>query len=187
MKTHNIPDLHIGNLRQDASDFLIIPIEELLKHFRYYLQNPHRPSYHQLLLIQDGTGEFQINSVKFSYTPETLIAVSKGQETTFSFGSETGGYALLFSDDFFYLDPENISWVNNLSLFNNSAETYTKVPSEREYMELLLWLRRIGNEFLSRENVSKDEILINMVRNILTESERAYKGIYRSRAISNGS
>ena len=60
----DIPDLHINHLNKDASAFLIIPIEDFTRQLRILANVTHRPSYHQLFLIQDGIGEFDVNSTK---------------------------------------------------------------------------------------------------------------------------
>ncbi len=175
----DIPDLHINHLNKDASAFLIIPIEDFTRQLRILANVTHRPSYHQLFLIQDGIGEFDVNSTKFSYSPETLIAISKGQATTINFPSETSGYALLFTEDFFDFGTENTEWINCLSIFNTSTGVYRKVPSERDYMEILIWLRRIGYKFIAEDYKAQDDELVKMVRNVLMESERTWNGIYK--------
>ncbi len=172
MSVQEIPDLHISQLQENASVFLIMPVEDWLKHYQHVITAPHRTSYYQLLLIQDGNGVFEVDSLKYSYTPETLITVSKGRTVSFDFDSETRGYAVLFTDDFLCLYPEDISWLNSLALFNNSAGSYSNVPSERDYLDLLIQMRHIEKEFFTSEDFAKNELLINMVRNFLLMSER---------------
>ena len=99
-----IPEVSIKNYRKNASCFLILNLDELNEK-QFNINSPHRISYYQLTLITEGEGQIVLDSRKYKYSPRTLIAISKGCIETAVFNEGTGGYTVLFSEEYINKNP----------------------------------------------------------------------------------
>jgi AraC-like DNA-binding protein len=181
-----IPEIQIVDFKKNASQFLVIELKELLNFHPDLINNPHRISYYQLLFIIEGGGNLWIDSNKHSFLDKSVLAVSKGQIQIMELNKNIKGFALLFSEEYLYKNPQDLVWINNLLLFNHSLASPTIKLPDTEYLELLVILSKIRSEVSFENAYAKEEIIFSLLKMFLLIAERIKRSYINSCVNYNG-
>ncbi len=167
---NEIPEVHIKSFKDQSSGFLITDLNELNE--KHSINSPHRISYYQIILFAEGDGSIVIDTRKYQYGPRSLLAVPKGRVEISKFTKDSNGYAILFSEEFLNKNSEDINWINSLKLFDLSMEPLVRNLTDQEYIELLIYLKKLMTESMAKDDFAKEDIIINLLKTFILISER---------------
>lgn len=106
----------------DQLSFRISRTEDMWKDQGGTSESPHRHGFYTVILLQSGTGIHTIDYTQYVIHPQTLFFVSPGQVHEFVADEKPHGYALFFSTEFLLNNGIEISFLNELHLFNDYGE-----------------------------------------------------------------
>jgi AraC-type DNA-binding domain-containing proteins len=167
-----LPEIKIKDINEKHPNLLIMSLEKLYAKYDRIVTQPHRLAFFQLVLITKGNGTIGIDSQKYRLQPKSLFAASNGQVSILQFDKNVAGYVVFFSSDFIYKYPEDLHWINDLSLFDPLTNSYLFDLSDVEYFELFNIIKKIDCELQTDESFAKEEILFNSLKTLIILSER---------------
>lgn len=170
--TDKIARLEISDLENSSSSVLVLPLEEYLRENGDKALKPHRISFYQMVIIAEGEGNVWIDSVKYNYNSKSAFTASKGRIISFEYEKTPKGYVMLFSEEFINRNPGDLEWINNLNSFDLSVEVPVIRLSDAEYVELLVFLKKIKSEIESGSDYITEEIVFSLLKAFILIAER---------------
>jgi AraC-like DNA-binding protein len=151
---------------------VIVSTEKLFNEVKTDITIPHRVSFYQVLFIESGDGSCTIDGNEFKYQPRSLITISKGQVRSYRNSPGLKGLALIFTEEYFYKDSQDIEWINKLKLFDHTASVSSISFNEEEFSKLLTHIKFMHSEIAAENDKIRDEIIYYFIKIILLYSER---------------
>lgn len=146
--------------------------------------------------MEKGRGSVWIDSSRYLFKPGTVLAIAKSSVVRFDFNfdkdiqlNKIRSNVILFTEEYIYERPEDLTWINNLRLFDMSCKsTLIKIPVNK-FEELGLLIKKIKSELKSQDNFGCEEISINMLKTIIVTLERIIreKSEEKTAVVNNGS
>lgn len=136
------------------------------------IKKPHRANFLEIILITGGSGNICIDSHKYSVESSTLFASSNGPVKKFEFCSNITGYAVFFTPEFLYKYPEDLQWINSLTLFDPDSDFNPVKVADEIYADMLNIINKIDIELHSSSGFAREEILFNALKTLIILSER---------------
>jgi AraC-like DNA-binding protein len=167
-----IPVYEISDYNLKGGVPLLITTDELFNDVKEDITIPHRVGFYQVLFIENGNGSYFIDGKEFEYQPKSIITISKGQVRNYKNSPCLNGLALIFTDEYFYKDSQDIEWINKLKLFDHTSSVSSTSFDEDEFNNLLTHIHFMRSEILSEDGTIRDEIIYHLIKIILLYSER---------------
>ena len=183
MNLKSIPELQIEQISEIPKGLVITRLETLANTSEV-TKKLHKANFYELLLVTGGSGSILVDSHKYVLSPNIIFATSSGPVKKFSFGKDITGYALLFTPDFLNKYPEDLVWMNSLTLFD-SLNCFTPIEPTREIFGDLINIIKKTETELNSSGFASREILYNAVKTIIILSERT-KRLQPAAVIRNG-
>lgn len=101
-----------------------------------------------------------------------MFAIAKGQIEVLEFSNNIKGYVLLFTEEFLNKYHGDLEWVNNLKLFDPLADSLLTNISTVEFIELMVFVKKIECELKTKNDFASNEILVNLLKTLILVSER---------------
>ena len=168
----NIPSIEINDFEKNSSDVIILSLEKFLEKNQDKALKPHRITFYQMAVITEGEGSIWIDSAKYQYSPKSAFTASKGRVMAFEFKEMPKGFVLLFAEEFINRNPGDLEWINSLNSFDLSVELPVIRLSDTEFVELLVFMKKIRLELESGRDFITDEIVFNLLKTFILIAER---------------
>jgi AraC-like DNA-binding protein len=135
-----------------AQDLMVENFASYLEKHYQSRQHPHRHSFYHLVLFTKGTGAHTIDFVRFEVKPFQIYFMIPGQVHGWDFTSETDGYIIHFSADFFRSFLLNTGYLDQFSFFSGiSSQCVCQLPApiQPEVIHIFkMLLQEAGNKQL---------------------------------------
>lgn len=112
---------------------------------------PHRHNYHEIILIQAGSGRHRIDGQPAELAPNAIALIAKGQVHWMEYAAGIDGFLLRFTDDFLPADLVSQTWDYHAVLFNHLGVNQTLALAPGDMADLVQ-----SCELLERENALAD-------------------------------
>ena len=169
---YRMPVYEIKDYNLKSGGPLLITTDSLFNDVKEDITIPHRVNFYQVLFIENGNGSYFIDGSEFEYEARSIITISKGQVRNYKNLPGLKGLALIFTDEYFYKDSQDIEWINKLKLFDHTSSVSSISFEEEEFNNLLTHINLMRSEIMSEDDVIKDEIIYHLIKIILLYSER---------------
>ena len=134
---------------------------------------PHRWSYHRILLIKKGSGEFTTGIYKFKAIKNTLIVIPNRVITSSkNWTLDMEGYVLLFNVDFFLQNNFSNKYLESKRILSSSMQPYIQL-TDKEAEEISGIFEIILQEKKSESDL-KNELISLKILELLILSERLF-------------
>ena len=134
---------------------------------------PHRWSYHRILLIKKGSGEFTTGIYKFKAIKNTLIVIPNRVITSSkNWTLDMEGYVLLFNVDFFLQNNFSNKYLESKRILSSSMQPYIQL-TDKEAEEISAIFETILEEKKSESDL-KNELISLKILELLIFSERLF-------------
>lgn len=100
-----------------------------------YPEVAHRHNFFQVLFIEEGAGDHEIDFVKYKTVRQSFHFVGKGRVHRVDFTEETKGDVFTFPEELFSGSESEIQLLNSLSFFRTGAHPIL-TPSPAEFLDL---------------------------------------------------
>ena len=171
----SVPLIAIDDYGLKRKDIIILTLEEFIEKYISIASNPHRISFYQIALIEEGEGHLWIDTNNFPYTSNSVFTATMGQIVSFEFKEKPKGYILLFSEEYINKQPGDLEWLSNLNMFNPFRYGGRTDVSHFEYIELITYLKIIEYELKIKDDYLSDSIVINLLKIFILMVERLNK------------
>lgn len=145
-----------------ANSFLIEPFGESM----LSATASSRLRYHQILLLERGTGSLTIDNNTFEISDNCVFLMSKGQVLTFNSIRDTDGYKISFGDCFWEKAPQSASNCKAV-LFNNTNANHQLQLSPTEFGELSFLFRALHAEYGASNYINQQDALAAYLKIIM--------------------
>jgi len=136
----HVPVIKIDNYEYGAPvksiDFHFAPLELMKSTLPY----PHRHDFYHIAWVVSGTGHHVIDSVRHEVRPQSLFFMAPGQIHDFVLSSDTVGWSISFSSEFFSFRVKNRHSETEVPVYDFdhlSPAVYLNDAQAREMMRLL--------------------------------------------------
>lgn len=157
-------------------EFEIIDMQETYYKHSGILTRPHRVSFFQILWMQGGHAHHMIDFKDVLLTGESIAFVAPNQIHQFDPKGHYKGVGLIFTDEFYCMDNDDLSFLHTGLLFNEMYEpaVLTLEASKEGHMELHHLLHAMYREFDKPFDKYQRKMLINMLHMLLYNAERCF-------------
>jgi len=125
-----------------------------------------RLRYHQILLLERGTGRLTIDNNTFEISDNCVFLMSKGQVFTFHSIRDTSGYKISFGDCFWEKAPQSASNCKAV-LFNNTNANHQLLLNPTEFGELSFLFRALHAEYGAKSYINQQDALAAYLKIIM--------------------
>ena len=132
----------------------------------------HRFNYYSLIWIKKGRGTAQVDFTEYTFTPNTLFAVTPYQPFTISEEEPLEGVVLNFHPDFFCIHKHHEQVACNGVLFNNIYSPPTLCVTEEMCQNFELMLQQMYTE-VQKSELAQYELLVSYLKIFLITASRA--------------
>ncbi|HEY0298168.1 MAG TPA: helix-turn-helix domain-containing protein [Arachidicoccus sp.] len=148
----------------------IIPIDENYVAESANLTSAHRASFYCVLWFQEGNPTHQIDFVPIKVCPGSLLFVGKDRIQFFDQTNSFKAKVLLFTDEFFCKNDDDIKYLNRVSLFHTFDSSIQRILSISKNISTL-WELMEGEEKMPSDRF-KPILLRNHLESFLLQAER---------------
>lgn len=140
---------------EDCLFFRISRTEDIWTKYQGAPDSPHRHAYYTVILVTESDGTHAVDYTEYKMTPGSLFFVSPGQVHQVKEKTTPKGHVLLFSSEFLINNGIEISFLNELHLFNDYGETPPFILSKNQLSQLSIFAEEMIH--LSHSNMSHSE------------------------------
>ncbi|MEC7771839.1 MAG: helix-turn-helix domain-containing protein [Bacteroidota bacterium] len=160
--THTLIDEQTGNLAFKLSSF-----DDSCQ-----FCDTHRLNHYSLIWIKKGRGTAQVDFLEYTFTPNTLIAVTPYQPFTITEEEPLEGVVLHFHPDFFCIHKHHEQVACNGVLFNNIYSPPMLCVTEEMCQNFELMLEQMYTE-VQKSELAQYELLVSYLKIFLITASRA--------------
>jgi AraC family transcriptional activator of pobA len=133
----------------------------------------HRSDYYKVIVIEDGTGLYQVDFQQFKVDGAGMFFLSPGQVFTVELESMKAGYQLSFNKDFYCVETHGKEIACNGVLFNNVHKASHLPLSEADLPRFTMLIDSMIRE-LTKPGKAHQEMLETYLRLFLIEALRLH-------------
>ncbi|MCK9205683.1 MAG: AraC family transcriptional regulator [Salinivirgaceae bacterium] len=155
-------------------EFEIISITDLYHLNKNMLTAPHRADFYQILWIQQGSPTHFLDFNPLKIEPNSILFVPKDCVHIFDSVGEYDGQVILFTDNFFYKDSNDLKFLQSTILYNDlfDVSQININPSSNLFSALF---RLMEEEIKNHNDNYQHDILKNILHSFLLFAERERK------------
>jgi AraC family transcriptional activator of pobA len=152
-------------------EFEILSIKSLYKKHKNILIAPHRADFYHILIVNKGSGTHLIDFHPVKLTPNSILFIKKGKVHFFDELSDIEGDLILFTDNFFCRNSDDLKFLHSTILFNDLLDNASLKfrPTKKLYTYAVECMK---NELMNQSKEFHYEILQNLLHNFLIEAHR---------------
>lgn len=157
-------------------EFEILDMQETYNNNTKIMTTPHRASFYQILWMHGGHAHHKIDFNDVPLTGECIAFVSPNQVNQFDPEGDYKGVGIVFTDDFYCVNNEDLNFLQTGLLFNEmyTPAVLTLDANKEGHMELHHLLHSMNREFQKPIDPYQRKILINMLHILLYTAERCF-------------
>lgn len=152
-------------------EFEILDIGELFQSRKEIMTKPHRAQFYQIIWNEKGDGNHLIDFNSVHIQDDTILFIPLNSVSVFDKNGSYEGKAILFTDDFFCKNNEDLKYLQTTILFSDLYNT-AKIKVNPGMSELKVYLNSMETEFKRQHDISQFNILHNMLHIFLLQAER---------------
>jgi len=152
-------------------EFEILSIRSLYKEHKNILTAPHRADFYHILIIHKGTGTHLIDFQPVKLAPNNILFIKKGKVHFFEESEDIEGDLILFTDNFFCRNNDDLKFLHSTVLFNDLLDNAPlKFGAKKRYFTDAI--ETMKSELMNQSKEFHYEILQNILHNFLIEAHR---------------
>lgn len=152
-------------------EFEILSIQSLYKKHKHILIEPHRSDFYHILIIHKGSGTHLIDFQPIKLTPNSVLFIKKGRVHFFGESADLEGDLILFTDNFFCRNNDDLKFLHSTILFNDLLDnTPLKFGATKRWFTNAI--EPMKNELINQSKEYHYEMLQNLLHNFLIEAHR---------------
>lgn len=166
------PDIKKISFKPGLSvEFEILTISDLYCHHKDLVTSPQRADFYQIFLIQKGTPTHFVDFKPMPLEENTMLFVPKHCVNHFDFTGDYEGKIIIFTDDFFCKNHDDMQFIQSTILFNDLYEI-TKIHANLVSSDLSEAVKAMEIELSKPNDYAQHNILRNQLRTFLLLAER---------------
>lgn len=152
-------------------EFEILDIGELFQSRKEMMTKPHRAQFYQIIWNEKGEGNHLIDFNSVNIKDNTILFIPHNSVSVFDKNGSYEGKAILFTDNFYCKNKEDVKYLKTSILFSDLYNT-AKINVNPAMSELKVYLNSMETEFKRKHDISQHNILHNMLHIFLLQAER---------------
>ncbi|KXK23817.1 MAG: AraC family transcriptional regulator [Bacteroidetes bacterium OLB12] len=149
----------------------ILPIQSLYKKHKNILTVPHRADFYHVLFIRKGKGQHLIDFQPIQLSSNTLLFIKKGKVHFFDKSGKLEGDLILFTEDFFCRNEDDLTFLHSTILFNDLLDnTAIKTSASNTFFSDVI--EAMKKELNNQAKEFHHEMLQNLLHNLLMAAHR---------------
>ena len=152
-------------------EFEILDINKLFQSKKDGMSIPHRAQFNQIIWVEKGNGNHFIDFNSIRIEDNTIIFIPNNSVNIFDKDGTYEGKAILFTDNFFCKNSDDVRFLQTSMLFSNLYNT-AKIKVNPQMSELKIIMNSMETESLRNPDYSQYSILHNMLHVFLLQAER---------------
>lgn len=152
-------------------EFEILSIQSLYNKHKDILTAPHRADFYHILSICKGGGTHLIDFQPVKLAPNSLLFIKKGKVHFFDEASDIEGDLILFTDNFFSRNSDDLKFLNSTILFNDLLDN-APLKFRATNKTFMNAIESMKGELVNQSKEFHYEILQNTLHNFLIEAHR---------------
>lgn len=155
----------------------IIAIKDLYSKNKNKLTLPHRTDFYHIIWIEKGNTTHLVDFNPVKLEKNSILFINKSKVHFFDPAEKFDGKLILFTDNFFCKNQEDVDFLNSTILFNDLLET-TPLKLTRVHDSLSKLLELMRNELVNPTHSFQRDILQNYLHNflLLCDQEKRTQG-----------
>lgn len=152
----------------------LLELDALLKKistFTYYGKT-ERIHFFIVMVITEGTGKHFIDFKEYQLEKGSILFIAPGQIQQYESNPQYKGYMLIFTEHFFRKQANELSFLNQSSIFDTTLCNALVKPDPETFSQMLQLLLLLQKEISSSYAFSKEESLQKLTSLFLIYSER---------------
>lgn len=152
-------------------EFEILSIRSLYKQHKHILTEPHRADFYHILIIHKGSGTHLIDFQPVKLVPNSVLFIKKGRVHFFAESEDIEGDLILFTDNFFCRNNDDLKFLHSTILFNDLLDnTPLKFGTTKKWFANAI--EPMKSELINQSKEFHYELLQNFLHNFLIEAHR---------------
>ena len=152
-------------------EFEILSIRSLYKKHKHILTEPHRADFYHILIIHKGSGTHLIDFQPIKLTPNSVLFIKKGRVHFFDKSGDVEGDLILFTDNFFCRNNDDLKFLHSTILFNDLLDNAPlKFGATKRWFANAI--ESMKSELINQSKEFHYEMLQNLLHNFLIEAHR---------------
>lgn len=186
----DLPQIKFKSKFPQISGIEILRLEGIAKRKSTLSHNPERPhqaNFYQLIIYTNGATENLIDFVRYKAQKKSLFYISIGQVYSFKFNPEIRGYVILFTEEYFKKQMNNLPNYTTLRLLASHLFTpKTQIPSNSNvlnYVNIMFdEFHKTGDSFNKKTTVdSLFTIILSKLEELKQEQTSYIRDSYKLR------
>lgn len=137
-----------------STDFHCAPVQNLMATLPY----PHRHDFFHIVWIERGSGHHIIDSVKYEVRPGAIYFMAPGQVHDFDLSSDTEGYTINFSSEFFALQLQNKNLLSQIPVYDHDKRIQALYTDGQDAEDIRTTVEAIRAEYENEQFRAQDMI-----------------------------
>ncbi|MEN8118333.1 MAG: AraC family transcriptional regulator [Bacteroidota bacterium] len=152
-----------GNEKPEFKIYQVQGVEIQRKDYPHKTELPHKHSYFEVCFFSGGSGEHEIDFKNHKIESPAIHYLQPGQVHVIRRGKEYRGYLLVFSEEFFNLNFENIEVIPGYPLVSQLENGPILNLNKEQFEEFFQLIRNIEKE-LTNHDKDSEEIIISYLK-----------------------
>ncbi len=170
-----IPKVHFFIKNPDTPEIDVIKFRHLIgrkSRMDHDPGKPHRIDFYAVMYITRGKGVHFIDFKPYSFEPDSMILVSKGQVHAFDLDNLEDGFMILFTDRFLSKNLIHSDILSLHMLYNQHLHHPIILPEQADRKGFMDMILNIDKEFEAPVDPAKEEMLRLWLKLLLLKVER---------------
>ncbi|MDN5476140.1 MAG: AraC family transcriptional regulator [Chryseobacterium sp.] len=152
----------------------VLELDDLLKKISTftYFGKTERIHFFIVMIITEGKGKHFVDFKEYHLEKGTILFIAPGQIQAYETKPQYKGYMLLFTEHFFRKQANELSFLNQSSLFDTTLSNALVKPDPDTFCQMIQLVLLLMKEISSHYTFSKEESLQKLTSLFLIYSER---------------
>lgn len=152
-------------------EFEVTSISKIIEKHKCLISISHRTEFYHIIWIQKGRPKHFIDFKPYVLKPDSILFIPKYCINAFDTVTNFEERIILFTDDFFCKNPNDITFLKSTLLFNNINGIINLSLNEKN-KELKKLFELMENEYEKQNDFAHSDLLRNYLHNFLLIAER---------------
>ncbi|GAB0157349.1 AraC family transcriptional regulator [Chryseobacterium sp. Alg-005] len=131
-----------------------------------------RIHFYVAFIITEGKGKHFVDFKKYTLEKGTILFVAPGQIQQYEKNPQFNGYLLLFTENFFRKQANDLAFLNQTLIFDTTLPSALIQPKPEVFSQMLLIVQLLQSELSSSDTFVKEETLQKLTSLFLIYAER---------------
>ncbi|WP_292010975.1 helix-turn-helix transcriptional regulator [Chryseobacterium sp.] len=152
----------------------VLELDTLLKTIASftYFGKTERLHFYLVFVITEGSGKHFVDFKEYHLEKGSILFIAPGQIQEYKNHPDYKGYMLLFTEDFFRKQPNDLAFLHQSTIFDTSISNALVMPDPETFSQMLLLIEVLKKEISSSDSFAVEESLQKLVSLFLIYGER---------------